>query len=107
MQNPPSLASQTCCEANKMRELQLDPDVHGVDALDNAVKMARDENAYPILLSFYGKSNESGCSQRVDCAEGKGILHVICMWHACFLINAHSVGVRVYCIFLCCCTVHV
>ena len=55
-----------------MRVLDVDGDVHETDALVNAVGKARDANAYPILLNFYGKWKES--SWCVDYVEGKGSL---------------------------------
>ena len=53
-----------------MRVVDVDPDIHGTDALGGAVEKAKDANASPILLNFYGKHKESGCSWCVDCAEG-------------------------------------
>ena len=54
-----------------MRVLDVDGDLHGTDALGNAVDEARDLNAYPILLNFYGRWKECEC---VDSVEGKGSL---------------------------------
>lgn len=68
------------CSIEVMRVLDVDEDLHGTidsifSALGNAVDKARDSNAYPILLSFYGRRKECEC---VDCVEGKVPYNLCC-----------------------------
>ena len=53
-----------------MRVIDVDPDVDGLDALGNVVENAKNSKYSPILLSFYGKWNDSR-RQCVDSVEGK------------------------------------
>lgn len=54
-----------------MRVIDVYDDLHGTDALGNAVDKASDSNAYPILLNFCGRRKEC---EYVECAEGKSSL---------------------------------
>ena len=55
-----------------MRVIDVDPDVQGADALGNAVANAKNAKDCPILLSFYGKWNDSR-SQCEDSVEGNNV----------------------------------
>ena len=52
----------------------LDVDCHGPKALSDAVEKAKDANAHPILLGFYGNGQEFGYSWCGDSAEGRTVL---------------------------------
>ena len=57
-----------------MRVLDINGDLQEADALGIAVDKARDSNAYPILLHFYGSRKEC---EFVDCVEGTYAMRLI------------------------------